>query len=232
VAGLFIISGLYYLKDKPRLLVLCLLLLLSSTLFIWLASYIKPIFMARTIVWGTIISAFVIGILFSRVNSYFYFTGLVILILIGANNYLYYAQNKSEKNENWKASVKFVEERIEKSDSIVFCADYVSTPFAYYSNQELLKDNSIFGWSISDRKLQKGKFNKKGKYHPTVSWEKNPVSSDSLIGTARIWLIQSNCSDSEMSMISDFIEAYNYNKFFEAKTKGVKMHLYIKVGEA
>lgn len=230
---IIILAGLYFLKENIDILVLCFSLLLSSSIIIWLFGYIKPVFMFRTIVWGTIISAFLIGVIFSKIRGIFFIVSLTLMTIIGIKGLINYYEYNASENENWRDSVEFIKGNAKNNEPIIICASYVMSAFSYYANEKIINNNPIFGWSKEKQGLMLYDIKTNDGYHPNINFEdrdgkiwKN--SSFDFLQGKRLWVIQSHCNEGDITNLFNEINERGFNEISKNKFKGISMYIFVK----
>ena len=95
-----ILWGIYLNKKNINSIFLIICLLLSSFVFPWVFGFIHtPIFMDRTILWGTIFSSLLIGLAFSKINAKIFIIVFFIFITCLTGRYVHYKYFHHDKQE-------------------------------------------------------------------------------------------------------------------------------------
>ena len=221
------VTGFYALRRQPGLLVLSLATLIASSLLIWLFGFYKPVFMFRTILWGSLITAFVVGIGVAQFTPRFSYSIIFLLALLGMKNtYSYLELNRAEQ-ENWREAASYLDKEGQSSDTYIFCADYVIKPFVYYANN--LSDNKrIFGWKNRTDSVKRADLQVKNSMTGRVFWADDIVATSEAISGERLWLISAHCKIGNIDntelitkMIRDAgFEHMDYKKYLRVEIHG------------
>ena len=128
----FACLGLLRWRRSPRWAVLSLTLLLAPIVGELLISQIRPIFLARTLIWTTIPFSLLVatGALYPNRRSLriLAVSSLVGLNLWGASHYFRYYQEPG----GWDKLVDYVAQEVKVDDLILFYQGYARFPFSYY----------------------------------------------------------------------------------------------------
>lgn len=110
-------------------ILLCVIIV--SPCLMWLAGFLKPTFMLRTILWGLIGSSACVGVALSilrtPLRSYAVLTALVL-----ANTLSTWTFYEVSKKENWDEAAEFVRQQTAAGDTIVLCNQPIAAPLEYY----------------------------------------------------------------------------------------------------
>ena len=124
--------GLFRWRKSPRWAVLSLTLLLAPIVGLLLVSQIRPIFLARTLIWTTIPFSLLVaaGALYPNRRSLriLVVSSLVGLNLWGASHYFMYYQ----KPADWDKLADYVAREVNLDDLILFYPPTARFPFRYY----------------------------------------------------------------------------------------------------
>jgi uncharacterized membrane protein len=187
--------GLYSLRRRYALIGLFVGLLVSSSLFIWAFGLISsPVYMIRTILWGSLFSAVVIGIGVSSLPRYARMGVIVLIFMGGSAAALSYHRANAGENQDWRSAVSIVKELQRPQDILLFVPHYVSQPFFYYL-EDYSPNWSLVGWSCGTEAVSKGKVDTSGSVL-RVNWTPNPERPAKPIPPnegATLWIIQSHC---------------------------------------
>ncbi len=203
VLASLMLAGLYFLRDRPSLLVLVASLLLASSLLTWLFGFIKPVFMIRTILWGSLFSAFLLGVSLARLKAPFYAAALAVTSLAGMQGVANFHASGHSENEDWKSAVGFVEDGARAADTLLLCADYVKDAFAYYADASKLRALDVYGFSPDHQVLRKGIAAGAPGARPAISWRDGTVDPGALRAGGRLWIVRSHCSPDEMTPVAE-----------------------------
>jgi len=183
-----IVTGFYALKKQPGLFALCLAMLIASSLLIWLFGFYRPVFMFRTLLWGTLITSIVAGIGIAQFTPRFSDGIIFLFILLGMiNTYSYFESNRAEQ-ENWRGAASYLDRVGQASDTYIFAPDFVIGPFIYYANY--LPDNDrIYGYEGERSSMKRADFQFKNDSMRRGLWEPGLVTNAAAISGERLWLI-------------------------------------------
>jgi|GEM_PF-2384618 len=222
-------AGLHALKKKPGLLVLSLAALTASSLVIWLFGFYKPVFMYRTILWGTLITAFLLGAGTAQFTPRYSYAIIFLLVLLGMKNTYSYFESNGAEEENWKDAAHYLDAAGQASDTYIFCADYVIKPYVYYANN--LADNSrLFGWVNRTDSVKRAELRATDNMTGRVTWTDDIVSIPEALSGEQLWLVSAHNNyreiDHALLIIRKIREAgyepADYKQFLNIKIYGFR----------
>jgi len=225
------LAGLYSLRHRYALVGLLLGLLVSSSIFIWLYGFFaSPIYVLRSILWGSLFSAVLVGIGIGALPTRLGY-GVILLILVGgtAGVFDYYENNRAE-NEDWRSAALLVKKKYRPNDIMLFRAPYVSEPFSYYFG-EFSPSGEILGWDCGYEQLLSGQVRRNGQ-RLKVSWTKFEPEARQQIAKkpgASLWIIESHCNPQSW----DRADAILFPNWVLRKTydfKGMLVHRMVSSG--
>ncbi len=184
--------GLYRLRDRP-VVVLLVAALLSSTLGMWLASFVEPVFLFRTILWGSLFSAVLVGVGVSSIDGTKAVPVWLLIAALGLQSTRVYFALDTAQNEDWKSAAAYVASAARPGDSYLLCADYASGVFFYYAGG-IAGGDTVYGWSIGTDELRQGQL-AWARAYPRVRWQPKSQSPVRLPapGDGQLWLIEGHC---------------------------------------
>ena len=191
----FALMGIYGLRKRPALCVLLVGLLLFSSAAIWAFGYVAaPIFMLRTILWGSLFSAVLIGLGVSYLPPRIGYAVVLVLTIAGANGaYQFHNTNRAE-NENWRSAAEFIAKRSKHQDILLFRTHYITPPFFYYFDG-ISFPREILGWNCIQEQALEGNIRYDGPL-PRVAWSASDLGPNKPIGKragSRLWIIEAHC---------------------------------------
>jgi len=228
IAALLII-GLYGLRKCHGLLVLCLATLIASSVIIWLFGFFKPVFLFRTILWGTLITAFVIGVGAAQFNSITSTLIISLLLLLGIKNTASHFELNWSENQNWTVAISQLQNTADPEDIYIICASYHAKPFVYYANS-LPSTDKIYGWEKTAKRLRHIDI-KTIDDRTRLSWQKNTNTLAEVITAGKIWLVEAQCNfddNDNVTSIYDQIREAGFEYLNYTKYRGVELHGFIK----
>lgn len=184
------VTGLYTLKRHPGLLVLSLATLTASTLLVWLFGFYKPVFMFRTVLWGTLITAFVIGVGVARFTPAFSYSIMFLLALLGAKNTCSYFESNRAEFAQWKEAANYVDTAGRAGDAYIFCSYYVARPYVYYANG-ISGTTGIYGYDRVTNGIWRGDIHMVND-KKRISWKSVKVALPDAIPGQHLWLISAH----------------------------------------
>ena len=146
---IFVIFSLFFaLKRKDKSFLFSIIVFSFSSIFlVWLTGYIKPIFMARTILMASPLVYLLIPYLFESLSNKLVLLCSTILILIHVFCLHAYYKNNFSENEQWKQVVSEVISV--KDQNILMCSRSPSFAINYY-----LKNPDILEFSLINNDLE------------------------------------------------------------------------------
>lgn len=190
------ILGIYSLRKNLTIVALILGLLVCSSVVIWAYGLVStPVFMLRTILWGSLFSAVLVGIGVSRLPKPL--GAVLILAFLSAQSkgvYDYYQTNFAE-GESWRDVAAVFNEHQKPNDILLIRNPYVSWPFFYYVEGQS-ENWDIYGWSCSDSSALSGKIENAISIK-TIDWKPSDLSPQNPIPVkknASLWVIESHCN--------------------------------------
>lgn len=200
-----IVWGALGLRKNPVMLTVLLALVLCSTLAVWAYGFLgTPIFMDRTILWGTLFTTVFAGVGISRLPTSLAYLALAVLVMIGALGFSDYHKSDRAENEEWRDAVGVFNSKQQSGDMLMFRTHYVAHPFLYY-----VKDRDR-RWNVLGVNCRKGVFlfgemqDNQGQLF--VSWSREkptwntsaPASKDT-----SLWVVDSHCFSLESMDLSN-----------------------------
>lgn len=222
-----IIAGALSLRNKKKIFVLLSSLLLCSTAVIWVFGYIKPVFMDKTVLWGTIFSAFLMGYLLSTWSAGAARIATLALVVMGGYSYYDYIRLGIGEKQQWSSSVSFLNDSSEGSSSLVLCPNYSDASVAYYLGDMAGRVNLV-GWDRPTGLYNQGKITSKEGYNPTNQWITSFPKLGGLADEATIWSIKSHCSDKEFEKVKCDLSEIGFEGDLLGAFKGMQIYKFVK----
>ena len=228
IIALAIIGGAFRLRGKSKVFVLLSSLLLSSTLVVWLFGYLKPVFMDKTVLWGTIFSAFLMGYLVSTWKAVAAKVATIGLLLIGGFSYYDYIRLEIGEKQEWSSSVSFLNDNVEGSPSVVVCPNYSDASVAYYLDDQIAERINLVGWDRPTGSYNQGKITQEEGYKPINEWIANVSNLNGLKDEPTIWSIKSHCSDTEFNIVETDLVGLGFAGSTVESFKGMQIYKFVK----
>lgn len=189
------IVGIYSLRRNIALVALFLSLLVCSSLVIWAYGLVStPVYMLRTILWGSIGSTALVGIGLSRLPGVI---GAMVLAAFlaghGKGIYDYYQVNFAE-GEDWRSVAALINQNRTPNDILLIREPYVASALFYYLESPS-ETWDIYGWSCPQKQGMSARI-LPGSAGRTLEWKPSDISPDNPIPAkagANLWLIESHC---------------------------------------
>lgn len=219
------VLGLYRLRGDRALLGLFLGGLFASSVLIWAFGVLQPIFMTRTILWGSLFSAALVGVGVSQLARPLGLTAIaVILVLSGKSALSYFALNHAQ-NEDWRGAAEAFRSTAGDDDVLVFCSPAGSMPFFYYV-RNVSPDWSVVGVHRESLALWTGEPSDQW-FNSDVAWMTRQLSSlprpEDRAGDSRLWMIVSHCTERADLAIQQQAASLGWSPGLVAQFSGVRV---------
>ena len=131
IYGLVILLSVIYYRSRKAHIVLLLTLFLVPPVGELLVSLRRPIFYDRTLIWTTLPLFLIIasGIIQLRFRTYIIIACMFFVTVNGLSLRDYFT---SFQKEQWNVAAKYVAEKVENDDLLIFNATWVQIPFDFY----------------------------------------------------------------------------------------------------
>jgi len=187
--------GLHSLRRHYAVIGLLVGLLVSSSVVIWAYGLLAtPVYMLRTILWGSLFSAVLVGIGAAALPTRVGYGVTLLIFLAGAGGaFDYYDKNRAE-NESWRSAASLFKEMQRPNDILLFRTDYISMPFFYYID-DYSTDWKVVGWNCRKEYARSGQI-EQGEQIMRVNWSDSDISADNPIAKipdASLWVVESHC---------------------------------------
>jgi len=223
--SLLVLAGLFGLWRRQSLLLLFVSLILCSSLLIWLTGFaLTPIFMPRTILWGSIFSAILMGMGASFLPKPVGYGLAIATILAGILNALHYFKEDIMRNEDWRSVVQTFSRMQEPGDILLFRSNYVSIPFVYYLGHDS-PDWEYIGWDCQAEKRMTGVMRGRGSRRH-IKWDEyinDPVGPIPTRPTTHLWVVESHCASGNWDLADSLmLPAWELDQMF--RHEGVNLY--------
>jgi len=223
--------GLYKLRGNSTAMVLLVSLVLFSSFVIWAYGFIEsPVYMRRTIIWGSLFTCILAGIAISELPRV---VGGVALLLLTVNGLFYYRTYDLEhmaESQDWRSAGEIFAQYEKPEDILFFRSQFVSEAFLYYAMLSAGKadaDWRVLGIHCGHGTTRYGKINEKNDLL-VVSWSKDvpnwkyPASD---ITNSTLWIVESLCpARSERRLSSDKWAAQFWDLEEIYKSRAVRLY--------
>jgi len=206
---LLALVGAYGLRKQPVVLLTLLSLVVFSSLVIWAYGYIeRPVYMRRTILWGTLFTTILIAIGLNQLPTLVANALLVFLVVVGAMGFHSYNGGLKAGREDWRSAGARFGEEYKPEDILVFRSSFTAIAFLYYAQPYLqgeTPDFRVLGLHCRKGKAQFGKITRTGDLLE-VSWRSKVPDWDlSLSETsgANAWVVEASCNSAYARKQSD-----------------------------
>lgn len=223
-----ILGGLLRLRSRTKLFVLLLSLLASSTFVIWVFGYLKPVFMDKTVLWGTVFSAFLMGVLVSTVSIRVARVVTAFLIVLGGLDYYDYTRLEISTKQDWQSSVGYINEKVAPGSPIILCPNYSDASVAYYLGPHLVNNSTFIGWDRPTGYYNIGRLSQRAGYHPTNNWSESVPDLSSIANLSTAWVVTSHCSVEEYSALATDLTGLGFSEVEVHEGKGMAVHKFTK----
>jgi len=187
-------------------------MLVFSSIVIWAYGFIgTPVFIKRTVLWGSIFSFMLVGIGISRLPLLAGRLVLIALVCIGLAGFYNYNQTNKAENQDWRSPAMIFNQQSSQDDILLFRTTWPAPAFLHYVDNDQT-DRRVLGWSCRKRQPLFGKIHSNDVYS-NVAWsESNPGWGAGNITASTVWVLQSACSDSESVDVSNRWLAQNWKR--------------------
>ena len=189
------LAGIYSLRRNIAVGVLFFSLLITSSLATWAYGFVgTPVFMPRTILWGSLISAALVGIGISSLPRVIGAGMLLIFLAAGAKGVYEYFNTNFAENEHWRSAVAVFDVHQKPNDILLFREDYMSMPFFYYVNKES-PGWDIYSWSCRNEYARTGTIREVNSVK-IIKWKTSDLGPGNPVPVkagASLWVIESHC---------------------------------------
>ncbi|MBT4521974.1 MAG: hypothetical protein HOC23_18400 [Halieaceae bacterium] len=190
------VVGIYSLRRYPAMAVLLSGLLVFSSIAIWAFGFVgTPVYMHRTILWGTLFSSVVVGIGISRFPPTIAYCFIMLVAIEGGLGVNHYFKYNVAESEDWRFAAEIFNKHQKPNDILLIREPFVHYPFFYYVD-EFSPDWTILGWDCLGERALTGRI-KYGAPIPTIKWSKSDIfGTDKPISQkegAALWLVEAHC---------------------------------------
>jgi len=221
----FGLAGLYALRRNYALFALFAGLMVFSSVIIWAYGFVStPVFMLRTILWGTLPSCLLVSVGVSRLPRTAATVAIAVMLALYTVGVTTYFKSNLGENENWRGAAKYFEEHWQPGDLLLIRAPYVARPFFYYV-EPLPEQRELLGWDCNREKLLAGTVEGTGR-DKQIRWDREamPVSAPFPPKSGAIlWLVESHCGARDWT-VADAVFWPNWRLVETVEFKGVDLH--------
>jgi len=219
--------GLVSLRKNRSMAVALLAMLLLSSVVIWAYGFVSvPIFMRRTLLWGSIFSFALVGIGISRLPLLLGRLVLAVLLAAGMLGFYKYDQSHLAENTDWRSAAEVFSEQAGQDDILLFRTTWPARAFLFYVERDQ-SDRRILGWSCKIRQPLFGKAQVAERY-PQVAWsEGDPGWKNNKLTESSVWLVENECHDPASITTSDNWLKQNWVLARSFGFKGVTLHQWV-----
>ena len=198
VLGLF---GLVHMYKNSSHWALLLFALLASSLGVWLYGFVStPVYMARTILWGTVFSSVLVGIGIAALPRALYWLSFGFIIVVSALGMVHYSQSNAAENENWGSAASTLQNYARTADILLFCQAHQADPLA----------NAVLGqattWQVFAMRKNTLLTTTFSSFNPWrnrwLEWKETGADVPAALGTElsvadskQLWLVDSHCEE-------------------------------------
>lgn len=195
--------GLIGLRKNVSMAIALLAMLIFSSVVIWAYGFIgTPVFMKRTVLWGSIFSFMLAGIGISQLPQLAGRLVLIALVCIGLAGFYNYNQKHVAENVHWRSPAMIFNQQSGQDDILLFLATWPAPAFLHYIDRDQT-NRRVVGWSCRERRPLFGKIHSSDMYS-SVTWSEPVPGWDAHnIAASTVWVILSACS------VSKSIDALN-----------------------
>ncbi|MEO7909906.1 MAG: glycosyltransferase family 39 protein [Roseiflexaceae bacterium] len=208
--------GAWWLRHKPALLALLLLLIVVPFAGELLVSLRRPIYSSRTLIWASIPFYLLLanGLLQLRSRQLVVAATLVLVLLNSLSLVGYYLNYEPE---GWRAAASWLAPQVRAGDVILFNAGWTQIPFDYYYQN--------VGSPVEERGVPADMFDR-GILEPKMAAADLPRLADLVAGRRRVWLVYShNWYTDPQGMITRYLDA-TLDKQSERAFNGLNIFVY------
>jgi hypothetical protein len=222
----FALWGWLSLRKNGAMAITFLAMLACSSIVIWAYGFIgTPVFMNRTILWGSIFTFMLVGggisqlpVLLGRLVL----IGLVGVGLVGFHNYD--KENRAEHTD-WRSPAAIFNQQSRPDDILLFRTEWPASAFLHYLEKGN-SDRRVLGWSCAVKRPLFGKIHP-GDVYSAVAWSYQDPNWDGDIRTSGVWVIHNACPDKVNVTASDSWLAQNWTLADSYKFKQVSLHHWV-----
>ncbi len=189
--------GLIGLRRDVSMMVAFLALIACSSILIWTYGFIgTPIFMRRTVLWGSIFFFMLAGIGISRIPRRAGNIALAALVSLGVFDFYRYDDQFKAEFSDWRSPAMVFNEQAEINDVLLFRTQWAAPAFLHYveGNQ---RARNVRGWSCEGQYSLFGRVKTTGQYS-TVRWySRHPGWDDSKLTASSIWVVENACRNKQ-----------------------------------
>ncbi len=212
---LLAMTGLFYSARRTEVFTFLLVMMVVAPFLTWMTGLVRPVFMARTVLWELFAVVLAMGIAIRHIKlkalAVFVFTVLLALNLKSTVTYF-----DSTEREDWRGVAELIRSDIDDNDAMLLCPEYVWGPLAYYLEREY-EPRNMLGWNPPGQLI----------LHAGDRWDYAGVNTAMTLAEAataveHVWVIRSHCLTERGALVLDeSIEREAWERFAEWRFPGV-----------
>lgn len=209
------------LRKNISMAIALLAMLIFSSVIIWAYGFMgTPVFLKRTVLWGSIFSFMLLGIGISRLPILAGRIVLTTLTCIGLTGFYNYNQKNMAEFRDWRSPAMIFNQQSGKDDILLFRTTWPAPAFLHYVDHDQA-NRRVLGWPCGSRQPLFGKIHSNDVYSQ-VAWSGSRPGWDvGNITDSTVWVVQSACSDSK--------SIYKSNKWLEKNWTRTNYYEYRRV---
>lgn len=228
VLMLLALRGLLSLRGNPAMAAALLAMVLCSSVAIWAYGFLGgPIFMRRSVLWGSMFLLMLAGIGISRLPAPAGRPVLLGLACAGLLAFYNYSHYHRAENTDWRSPAAVLNQQAGADDVFLFRTTWHAPALLHYL-QEAQAGRRVLGWSCTTRQPLFGSVENAGQHFSRVAWsDRNPGWRDDNLTAATVWVIEGLCYDSVSISRSDDWLRQNWTQARSFGFKGVTLHQWL-----
>jgi len=186
--------GLWCLRRNRVMLLAFAAMILCSSLLTWAFGFIStPVFIKKTILWGSLFSLPLMGIGIAGLGRRWDVFALAALLVVAAAGFWNYNRNDWAENQDWHSAVAVLEKGVRPGDTILLRNTSINRPFLYH--MPAAADLPLLGWNCREGGLYAGQV-VRDLSQRRAQWRRNPSALGAAAGRA-LWVVESHCYSQE-----------------------------------
>ncbi len=225
---LLAIRGWLSLRGNPAMAAALLAMVVCSSVVIWAYGFFGgPIFMRRSVLWGSMFSFMLAGIGISRLPLLVGRSVLLALACIGLLAFYNYSHYHRAENTDWRSPAGVLNQQAGANDVFLFRTTWHAPALLHYLDEDQ-SGRRVLGWSCTQRQPFFGRVENVGEHFARVAWSSgNPGWREDNLTAATVWVIEGLCYDSVSIDLSDNWLRQNWIQARSFGFKGVTLHQWV-----